>query len=138
MSHRPGSLHPSVAELDASAIDEFTQLRLDRIVDRRTLVVGQRLAPDLARARRRVTGAALGPAVEILRRGEQRAVEALAKTLERVRGPEEVPAGPDLDVRVEREARLVDLERSELVAELAQQLDIDDELLIAGDEAALE
>jgi len=41
-------------------------------------------------------------------------------------------------VGVERQAGLVDLERGELVTELAQQLDVDDELLVAGDEATLE
>ena len=44
----------------------------------------------------------------------------------------------DLDVGVEREAVLVDREGRELGAQDAQELDVDDELLEARDEAALE
>jgi len=44
----------------------------------------------------------------------------------------------DLLVGAEGEARLVDLQRRELVLELAQDLDVDDELLVAGDEPGLE
>jgi hypothetical protein len=51
---------------------------------------------------------------------------------------EEVPAVPDLHVRTVREGFLGDLQRGELHLELAQQLDVDDELLIAADQAALQ
>ena len=51
---------------------------------------------------------------------------------------EEVPAGPHLLVRAERQRLLVDLQRRELVPELAQDLDVDDELLVAGHEPGLE
>ena len=47
-------------------------------------------------------------------------------------------AGPDLGVGVEGQRRVVDLERRELVAQLAQELDVDDELLVAGHEPALQ
>ena len=72
----------------------------------------RQISPARAAASR---AAVLLPALEVLRRGEQRAVEALAEALERVRGAEEVAAVPDLLVRAEGEARLVDLERRELV-----------------------
>ena len=58
--------------------------------------------------------------------------------LERVRRAEEVPAGADLLVGAERERVLVDLERLELVLQHPQDLDVDDVLLVARHEAALE
>jgi len=45
---------------------------------------------------------------------------------------------PDLDVRVEGERPLVDLQRGELVLQHLHQLDVDDELLVAGHEPTLE
>jgi hypothetical protein len=53
-------------------------------------------------------------------------------------GAEEVAGDADLLVRAEGEGVLADPERAEHVAQLAQQLDVDDELLITGDEAALD
>src|SRR5665213_2805957 len=128
----------SVAELAASARDELLQLRAHAVVERRLLVALERRAPQLGCACGRVAAAVSAPAVEVLRRGQERAVEALAEALERVDGAEEVPAGADLLMRAEGETRLVDLERREHVAQLAQELDVDDELLVAGDQAALE
>src|SRR3954449_7077292 len=133
-----GRRMPSVSQLGPAAIDVGLQLGADRLVERRLLVLLERALPDDLRARGGGEAAVALPALEVLRRGEQRTVEALAEALERVRGAEEVPAGPDLLVGPEGEARLVDLQRRELVLELAQDLDVDDELLIAGDQARLE
>src|SRR5690348_4479786 len=60
----------SVAELGAPAHDELLELGADRIVERWLLVVLERRPPDLARARGGVAGATLGPAVEVLGRGQ--------------------------------------------------------------------
>src|SRR5215217_1030330 len=128
----------SVAELTAAAGDELLQLPADGLVDRRRLVGLERRAPDLRRAVGGVLAAVARPAVEVLGRGQQRPVEALAEPLERVGGTEEVAALADLLVRAERQARLVDLQRRELVPQHPQQLDVDDELLVARHEAALE
>jgi hypothetical protein len=49
-----------------------------------------------------------------------------------------VAALADLEMGVEREARLVDLERRELLLEHPQDLDVDDELLVARHESRLE
>src|SRR4051794_36338696 len=133
-----GRRMPSVSQLRPTAIDVGLQLGADRLVERRLLVLLQRALPYDLRARGGVEAAVALPALEVLRRGQQRTVEALAEALQRVRGAEEVPAGPDLLVGAEGEARLVDLQRRELVLELAQDLDVDDELLIAGDQARLE
>src|SRR5579871_2530614 len=132
------SAGPSVAELGTAARHELLELGANGAVHRRLLVALERRAPQLGGAGRRVAPAVARPAVEVLGRGQERPVEALAEALERVRRAEEVAAGADLLVRAEREARLVDLERREGVAQLAQELDVDDELLVAGDEAALE
>src|SRR5581483_2447814 len=58
--------------------------------------------------------------------------------LERVRGAEEVAPVADLHVRVEREARVVDGGGGELGEQQDEQLEVRDELLERGDEAALQ
>src|SRR4051812_2141494 len=93
----------SIAQLRTAARHVLPQLRVDRVVDRGLLVLLERLAPDLARALGRVAPAVALPAVEVLRRAQQRPVEALAEALERVHGAEEVPARADLLVRPERQ-----------------------------------
>jgi hypothetical protein len=50
---------------------------------------------------------------------------------------EEVTACADLHVSVERERGLIDLEWRELVAQLAQQFHVKDELLVTGDQSTL-
>jgi hypothetical protein len=55
-----------------------------------------------------------------------------------VRGTQEMPAVTDLLVRAEGQRLLVDLQRRELHPQHLQQLDVDDELLIAADQAALQ
>ncbi len=105
---------------------------------RRLLVLLERLRVDLGGALGGVAAAQALPALEVLGRGEQRAVEALAEALQRVHRAEEVAAGADLLVGAEGQALLVDLERRELHLQHAQDLDVDDELLVAGDEARLQ
>jgi hypothetical protein len=51
---------------------------------------------------------------------------------------EEVTAVADLLVCAERQRFLGDLQRGELDPQLAQQLDVDDELLVAADQAAFQ
>src|SRR5919112_1233243 len=85
-----------IAELRPAAGHVILELRADRVVHRRPLVLVERPAPDLAGARGGVAAALPLPAVEVLRRAEQRPVEALAEALQRVRRAEEVPAGADL------------------------------------------
>src|SRR5579863_3776855 len=123
-----------IAKLSTPFGDEFLELGADALVDRGRRVLIQRLAPDLCGSGGGVPAAVPRPPLEVLGRGEQRPVEAFAKTLERVGGPEEMPPRPHLLMGAVGERGLVDLERAELVAELAQQLDVDDELLVAGDE----
>ena len=55
-----------------------------------------------------------------------------------MRGAEEVAAVADLLVRAEREGLLGDLQRGELHPEHLEQLDVDDELLVAADQAAFQ
>src|SRR3954452_21589571 len=106
-----GRRMPSVSQLGPAAIDVGLQLGADRLVERRLLVLVQRALPDDLSAGGGVEAAVALPALEVLRRGQQRAVEALAEALERVRGAEEVPARPDLLVGAEGEARLGGLPR---------------------------
>src|SRR5919106_1516338 len=80
-----------VAQLSAAPGDELLELGADALVERRLLVALERLAPDAAGPLGRVGAAVALPAVEVLRRGQQRAVEAGAEALQRVRGAEEVP-----------------------------------------------
>src|SRR5271154_6059782 len=63
-----------VAQLGAPAHHELLELGADRVVERRLLVALQRGSPELAGAGRGVLGAALGPAVEVVGRGQQRPV----------------------------------------------------------------
>ena len=102
------------------------------------LVRLEQLGDPALGARGVVERAAARPAVDVLGRRDGRPPEALAEALERVLGAEEVPAVAHLDVRVEREARLVDLERRELRLQEVDQLDVGDELRERRDEAALE
>src|SRR5690242_544572 len=119
-------------------VDERLQLRLEIGVDRRLLVFGERLLPDLGRPCGSVVAPVLVPALVVLGGGDERPVKALAETLERVDGAKEVPALADLLVRRIRERLLVDLQRLERRVQHAQLLDVDDELLVAGDERRLE
>src|SRR4051812_28875110 len=73
----------SVAELRAPARHVLPKLSVDRVVDRGLLVLLERLAPDLSGALRRVAPAVARPAVEVLRRAQERPVEAFAEALER-------------------------------------------------------
>src|SRR5436190_5228006 len=128
----------SVAELDPPPVDVLLQLVAHRRVERRGLVARERLPPDLTRPLGRVATALRLPSLEVLGRGEQRPVEAGAEALQRVRRAEEVAAVADLLVGVVGQAGLVDLERREFLLEHAQDLDVDDELLVAADEARLQ
>src|SRR5207244_7382797 len=105
---------------------------------RRLLVLLERLLPDLGRAGGRVVGPVAVPALVVLGGGDERPVEAVAEALERVRGAEEVPALADLLVRRVRERFLVDRERLERRVQHPELLDVDDELLVAGDQRRLE
>src|SRR6478672_13972292 len=127
-----------VAELRPAAYDVGVQLGPDPVVERRLLVLLERRPPDLAGPRGGVARPEPVPPLEVLGRREQRSVEAVAEPLERVRRAEEVAALADLEVGVEREARLVDLEWRELLLEHPQDLDVDDELLVARHEPRLE
>src|SRR4051794_39791503 len=119
----------SVAELGPTSRDVRRELLTDRVVQRRRLVVGEDLAVDVAGPGGRVVAAVAGPALEVLRRRQDRPVEAVTEPLERVHRAEEMAAVPDLGVCVERQRRLVDLQRRELVLQHLHQLDVDDELL---------
>src|SRR5450631_3777627 len=68
----------SVPELGAPANDELLERRAHALIDRRLLVGLERLAPDLAGPLGRIAAAHPRPAVEVLGRGQQRAVKALA------------------------------------------------------------
>src|SRR3954447_13497547 len=114
-----------VAELGTAPRHVLRELLADAAVQRRLLVLLQRLAPDLARPCGRVFTAVALPALVVLRRREQRAVEALAEPLERVRRAEEMAAVADLLVRRVRERLLGHLERRELRVQHAQDLDVD-------------
>src|SRR6185312_683421 len=128
----------SVAELDPPPVDVLLQLLAQSRVEGRRLVRLQRLPPDLARTRGRVAAALRLPPLEVLGGREQRPVEAGAEPLERVRRTEEVAAVTHLFVGAVREAGLVDLERRELLLQHPQDLDVDDELLVAADQARLQ
>src|SRR5690242_4859954 len=86
----------SVAELDPPPVDVLLQLVAHRRVERRGLVRVERLPPDLARPLGRVAPALRLPPLEVLRRGQERPVEARAEALQRVRRAEEVAAVADL------------------------------------------
>src|SRR5579863_9508605 len=98
MSYPPGRnpSSSSVAELRAPPRHKLLELGAERVVERRLLVGLERRSPDLAGALGRVAAAVSAPAVEVLSRREQRAVEALAEALERVHGTEEVAARANL------------------------------------------
>src|SRR5450755_4256965 len=80
----------SIAEFRPPAHDELLELGAHAVLDRRLLVALERRPPDLAGPLGRVAPAHPRPAIEVLGRGEQRPVEALAEALERVHGAEEV------------------------------------------------
>src|SRR5207253_10639661 len=73
----------SVTELRASALDVLGELGANGIVECGSFVVVERTAEDVARTRGSVVPAAALPALEVLRRREQRPVEAGAEALER-------------------------------------------------------
>ena len=91
----------------------------------------------LERALRGVLLALLRPGREVVRRPDRRPVEAVAKVLEGVCGAEEVAGMADLGVRVEGEVLVAPLDRRELRAERAHDVEVDDQLLEPGDETAL-
>src|SRR2546421_7165172 len=128
----------SIPQFCPAPVDERLQLPLEVGVDRRFLVFGKRLLPDLRGSCGGVVAAVAVPALVVLGGGDERPVEALAEALERVRGAEEVPALPDLLVGRVGQRLLVDLQRLEGRMEHSQLLDVDDELLVAGDERRLE
>src|ERR1022692_3701646 len=127
-----------VAELGAAAGYELLQFGLDRVVQRRLLVRIQRLGADLACPRRGVLAALLQPPLVVRAGRQQRPVEALPEPFHRVSGAEEMAAVADFLMRAERQRGLIDLQRRELHPQHPQQLDVDDELLVAADEAALQ
>ena len=117
------SLRPrSVAELGAPPRDVAPQFAVHGVIEGRLFVALEGGAPQLTGPLGGVAAAVARPAIEVLGRGEQRPVEALAEALEGMRRAEEVAARPDLDVGVEGQTGLIDLQRGELVAQLAQQL----------------
>src|SRR5579862_1417354 len=85
-----------IAKLGAPSQHEFLKLGADSLVDRRGHVAVKRLTPDLGGPGGRVVATFPGPAFEVLGRGQERSVEALAKALERVCRAKEMSAGPDL------------------------------------------
>src|SRR5581483_5728490 len=136
--HRPATnMRASVAKLGPPPVDERLQLLLQRRLQLRLLVLLERLPPDVRRARGGILAAVARPALVVLGRREQRPVEALAEPLERVRRAEEVTALPHLLMRGVRKRLLVDLQRLEHLVQHAQELHVDDELLVAGDEPGL-
>src|SRR6516164_430104 len=97
-----GGLQPLVPELGPAAGHELLELGPDGVVERRRLVLLQRLGADLRGPGGRVLAALLEPALVVRGGRQQRPVEALAEPLHRVRGGEEVTAVPDLLVGAER------------------------------------
>src|SRR5215469_7722194 len=79
----------SIPQFCPAPVDERLQRRLEIGVDRRLLVFLEGLLPNLARAGSRIVGAVAIPALEVLRGGDERPVEALPEALERVGGAEE-------------------------------------------------
>jgi len=112
---RPSPHLHAVAQLTRAALDELDQLLLDRLVERRLPVAIEQLAPAALRALGIVEGAVTPPAVDVVRRANGWAPEALAEPLERVRRAEEVAPMPDFEVRIEGQRRLVDDERLRLL-----------------------
>src|SRR5215212_6104454 len=127
-----------VAELGAPADDVRLELRPQLGIHRGLLVALERRLPDRGGALGAVAAAVALPALEVLRAREQRPVEAVSEARERVLCAEEMAAMADLLVCAVGEARLVHLERRELLAQRAHDLEVDDELLEAGDEARLQ
>src|SRR5205823_1073889 len=82
--------------LGASACDVLGELSANGVVECGGFVLVERTPEDLACARGRVVPAAALPALEVLRRGEERPVEAGAEALECVLAAEEVAALADL------------------------------------------
>src|SRR5438445_5302410 len=121
----PRRTSASVAELLAPPVDVGLQLVLQVSLHRRLLVLLERLLRDLARPHRRVAPTVARPALVVLRRREQRPVEALAEALERVHRAEEVAALSNLLVRGIGQRLLVDLEWLEHLVQHAQHLDVD-------------
>src|SRR5580700_4367913 len=111
----------SVAKLGATTAYVLLELGPDCVIQRRLLVVSQRLGAYIAGPGRRVLAAELQPALVVRGRREQRPVEALPEPLHRVLRPEEVPAVADFLVRAERQRRLIDLQRRELHPQHPQQ-----------------
>src|SRR3954468_12559980 len=101
----------SVAQLFPAPGDVVGQLLAQLRVDRGRLVLLQPLAPDLAGPRSRIPLAQPLPALEVLRRRQQRPVEAIAEPLERVRRAKEVSARAHFLMRPKCERCLVHLER---------------------------
>src|SRR3954471_21707981 len=128
----------SVAELDPPPVDVLLQLVAHRRVERRRLVGRQRLAPDLARPLRRVADALRLPPLEVLGGREQGPVEAGAEALPRVRRAQEVAAVAALLVGGVGQAGLARLQRCYLLLQRPQDLDVDDDLLVAAAQARLE
>src|SRR3954453_225350 len=95
----------SVPELRAPTRHVGLQLLAYGVVDRRRLVVLQRLLVDLTRTGGRVLGTVAHPALVVLRRGEHRPVEAGTEPLHGVLGAQEVSAVADLLVGIERHGR---------------------------------
>ena len=82
-------------------VTNVAQLLVDRVVDRRRLVLGQRALPDRVGPLRGVEPALLEPLLVAGVVGHRRAVEGVLEVGERVRRAEEVLPGPVLDDGVE-------------------------------------
>src|SRR3954447_16383558 len=90
-----------VGELGLAPCDVRAQLLVDRVVDRRRLVVGQPLLPDRVGALRRVEPPLVAPLLAAGVGGDRRPVERLLEVRERVGRAEEVHARLLLAERVE-------------------------------------
>src|SRR3954454_19401871 len=128
----------SVPKLASPSVDVRAQLLFERAIDRRVLVLVERLSPDLGTARGCVAAAVSQPPLVVLGRGEERSIEARAEALQGVGRAQEVATRSDLCVRAEREGVLVDLERVKRGFQHAENLDVDDELLVGGHKPRLE
>src|SRR5690606_3715660 len=105
----------SVAQLAPAARHVVLQLLTDRVVQRRWLVLRQLRAGHLGGPGRGVGRPVADPPLVVVRAGQERAVEAGAEPFHGVCRAEEVPAVAHLVVGLERQRRLVDLQRGELL-----------------------
>ncbi|KAB2860643.1 MAG: hypothetical protein F9K43_22520, partial [Bauldia sp.] len=108
-----------------------------RPIDRRLLIAGENLLPDLGRLPLRRGRARLPPALVIAPVGEDRRVEGGGKACLRVRRAEVVPAGADVAHGLEREGAFVDHQGIEELRHHLQQIDVENRLFEGGNQPAL-